>query len=49
MLPLSLSQDCLDINRKTVYDLISSHGAVDDMVFFATRMEGRANRFGRHG
>jgi hypothetical protein len=33
-------QDCLDINRKTVYDLISSHGAVEDMVFFATHMEG---------
>lgn len=33
-------QECLDINRKTVYDLISSHGAIEDMVFFATHMEG---------
>lgn len=33
-------QECLDVNRKTVYTLISSHGAVEDMVFFATLMEG---------
>ena len=34
------TQECLEANRKTVYDLISSHGAVEDMVFFATLMKG---------
>ena len=33
-------QECLDANSKTMYDLLSSHGAVEDVVFFATLMEG---------
>ena len=35
-----LVQDCLDANKKTIYELISSHGAVDDVVFFAMLMKG---------
>ena len=33
-------KECLEVNRKTVYGLISSHGAVEDLVFFATLMQG---------
>ena len=33
-------QECLEANSKTVYDLLSSHGAVEDMVFFAMLMKG---------
>jgi hypothetical protein len=33
-------RECLDANSKTMYDLLSSHGAVEDVVFFATLMEG---------
>ena len=33
-------RECLETNRKTVYELIASHGAVEDMVFFATLMKG---------
>ena len=34
-------RECLEVNKKTVYGLISSHGAVQDLVFFATLMKGR--------
>jgi len=33
-------RECLEVNRKTVYGLISSHGAVEVLVFFATLMKG---------
>ena len=33
-------QECLEANSKTVYDLLSSHGAVEDVVFFAMLMKG---------
>lgn len=33
-------KECLEVNKKTVYGLISSHGAVEDLVFFATLMRG---------
>lgn len=36
----STLRECLEINKKTVYGLISSHGAVEDLVFFATLMKG---------
>ena len=36
-------QECLEANSKTVYDLLSSHGAVDDVVFFAMLMKGTCN------
>ena len=34
-------QECLEANAKTVYDLLSSHGAVEDVVFFAMLMKGK--------
>lgn len=36
-------QECLDANSKTVYDLLSSHGAVEDVVFFAMLMKGEVD------
>ena len=33
-------QDCVNYNRSTIYDLIASHGDVEDMVFFAVLMQG---------
>ena len=33
-------QDCLSGNVDTVYDLIASHGDIEDMVFFAMLMKG---------
>ena len=39
-----LLQECLDANSKTMYDLLSSHGAVEDVVFFATLMEGEGTQ-----
>ena len=38
-------QECLEANSKTMYDLLSSHGAVDDMVFFAMLMKGHCFLF----
>lgn len=35
-----LFQTCLDQNRKTAYDLISSHGDVENLIFFAMFMQG---------
>ncbi len=35
-------RECLEENKKTVYSLISSHGAVEDLVYFATLMKGTA-------
>jgi hypothetical protein len=32
-------RECLEANAKTVYDLLSSHGAVEDVVFFAMLMK----------
>ena len=31
-------QDCVSDNRSLIYDLIASHGDVEDMVFFAELM-----------
>ncbi len=36
-------KECFEANKKTVYGLISSHGAVEDLVFFATLMKGQYN------
>ena len=33
-------QECVSYNRSTIYDLIASHGDVEDMVFFAVLMHG---------
>ena len=33
-------KDCMNYNRNTIYDLIASHGNVEDMVFFAFLMQG---------
>lgn len=33
-------QTCLDQNRKTAYDLIASHGDVENLIFFAMLMQG---------
>jgi hypothetical protein len=33
-------QECVSNNRGVVYDLIASHGDVEDMVFFAVLMQG---------
>ena len=35
-------QECVNYNRNTIYDLIASHGDVEDMVFFAVLMQGEA-------
>ena len=32
-------KECLDLNKGTIYALISSHGALDDLVFFANLMQ----------
>lgn len=36
-----LFQECVSNNRGVVYDLIASHGDVEDMVFFAVLMRGK--------
>lgn len=36
-----LYQECVSNNRGVVYDLIASHGDVEDMVFFAVLMQGK--------
>ena len=36
----TLLQTCLDQNRKTAYDLIASHGDVENLIFFAMLMQG---------
>lgn len=33
-------QTCLDQNRKTAYNLIASHGDVENLIFFAMLMQG---------
>ena len=33
-------QTCLDQNRKTAYELIASHGDVENLIFFAMLMQG---------
>ena len=38
---LVILQECLEANSKTVYDLLSSHGAIEDVVFFAMLMKGK--------
>jgi len=38
-LGLSKLRDCLDMNKNTIYALISSHGALEDLVFFANLMQ----------
>ena len=35
-------QECITLNRSVIYDLIASHGDVEDLVFFARLMEGEA-------
>ena len=37
-LSLSKLRECLDLNKGTIYALISSHGALEDLVFFAYLM-----------
>jgi len=32
-------KDCISENRSTVYDLIASHGDIEDMIFFAVLMQ----------
>ncbi|XP_023930234.1 vacuolar protein sorting-associated protein 18 homolog [Lingula anatina] len=32
-------KDCVTHNRNTIYDLIASHGDVEDLIYFATLME----------
>ena len=32
-------RECLDLNKRTIYALISSHGALEDLVFFANLMQ----------
>jgi len=34
---------CLDQNRKTAYNLIASHGDVENLIFFAMLMQGLLN------
>ena len=36
----TILQTCLDQNRKTAYDLIASHGDVENLIFFAMLMQG---------
>lgn len=36
----AILQTCLDQNRKTAYDLIASHGDVENLIFFAMLMQG---------
>ena len=38
-LGLSKLRECLDMNKNTIYALISSHGALEDLVFFANLMQ----------
>ena len=38
-LSLSKLRECLDLNKNTIYGLISSHGALDDLVYFANLMQ----------
>ena len=38
-LSLSKLRECLDLNKNTIYALISSHGALDDLVYFANLMQ----------
>ena len=33
-------QECVGHNKSVVYDLIASHGDVEDLVFFAVLMQG---------
>lgn len=41
LLDIFLFQECVSNNRGVVYDLIASHGDVEDMVFFAVLMQGK--------
>ena len=34
-------QTCLDQNRKTAYELIASHGDVENLIFFAMLVQGK--------
>ena len=43
---LCFSQECVNENRSIVYDLIASHGDIEDMVFFAVIMQGRVTGAG---
>lgn len=40
VIKLTILQTCLDQNRKTAYDLIASHGDVENLIFFAMLMQG---------
>ena len=40
MIKFTILQTCLDQNRKTAYDLIASHGDVENLIFFAMLMQG---------
>lgn len=40
MIKCIILQTCLDQNRKTAYDLIASHGDVENLIFFAMLMQG---------
>ena len=41
--PIPPPQDRLEENQKTIYDLLSSHGAVEDVVHFANLMKGQSS------
>lgn len=41
-------KDCLTLNRHVIYDLISSHGDVEDLVFFARLMEDHERVISHH-
>jgi len=38
-LALSRVKDCISENRSTIYDLIASHGDIEDMIFFAVLIQ----------
>ncbi|CAH1786190.1 unnamed protein product [Owenia fusiformis] len=41
-------KECVDGNRNTIYDLIASHGDVEDMVYFAVLMKDFERVIGHH-
>ena len=41
-------KDCVSNNRSVVYDLIASHGDIEDLVFFAFLMKDFERVIGHH-
>ena len=37
-------QQCLEQNKQVTYDLLSSHGDTENMIFFAMIMQGRPSK-----